>query len=103
MIKILVWILKVNYALNATQRNATQRNATQRNATQRNATQRNATQRNAILPLSTQRNATQLHSPISFHRKLIVWDSCFLFFASMIQNNKNQLLFVSCYWSSHFH
>ncbi|KLS97408.1 hypothetical protein M681_03080 [Neisseria gonorrhoeae SK12684] len=39
MIKILVWILKVNYALNATQRNATQRNATQRNATQRNATQ----------------------------------------------------------------
>ncbi|ARC04088.1 hypothetical protein C1R75_00385 [Neisseria gonorrhoeae] len=28
MIKILVWILKVNYALNATQRNATQRNST---------------------------------------------------------------------------
>ncbi|HFC3840071.1 TPA: hypothetical protein ACFI77_000700, partial [Neisseria gonorrhoeae] len=68
MIKILVWILKVNYALNATQRNATQRNATQRNATQRNATQRNST--------------------IIFNGKVIVWDSCFVFSVIMPQNNR---------------
>ncbi|HGL9959988.1 TPA: hypothetical protein ACKL0W_002008, partial [Neisseria gonorrhoeae] len=63
MIKILVWILKVNYALNATQRNATQRNATQRNATQRNST-------------------------IIFNGKVIVWDSCFVFSVIMPQNNR---------------
>ncbi|ASQ70794.1 TPA: hypothetical protein AABK62_01470 [Neisseria gonorrhoeae] len=90
MIKILVWILKVNYALNATQRNATQRNATQRNATQRNATQRNATQRNA-----TQRNATQRNSTIIFNGKVIVWDSCFVFSVIMPQNNRKPPLFVS--------
>ncbi|HGM3113783.1 TPA: hypothetical protein ACKN7W_000862, partial [Neisseria gonorrhoeae] len=58
MIKILVWILKVNYALNATQRNATQRNATQRNST------------------------------IIFNGKVIVWDSCFVFSVIMPQNNR---------------
>ncbi|ENS7145357.1 hypothetical protein E5O75_00640 [Neisseria gonorrhoeae] len=70
MIKILVWILKVNYALNATQRNATQRNATQRNATQRNST-------------------------IIFNGKVIVWDSCFVFSVIMPQNNRKPPLFVS--------
>ncbi|HGM0379119.1 TPA: hypothetical protein ACKMJW_000487, partial [Neisseria gonorrhoeae] len=69
MIKILVWILKVNYALNATQRNATQRNATQRNATQRNST-------------------------IIFNGKVIVWDSCFVFSVIMPQNNRKPPLFV---------
>ncbi|ENS7161577.1 hypothetical protein BOG30_00330 [Neisseria gonorrhoeae] len=65
MIKILVWILKVNYALNATQRNATQRNATQRNST------------------------------IIFNGKVIVWDSCFVFSVIMPQNNRKPPLFVS--------
>ncbi|MCL5710675.1 hypothetical protein M5Z70_03805, partial [Neisseria meningitidis] len=79
MIKILVWILKVNYALNATQRNATQRNATQRNATQRNATQRNATQRNA-----TQRNATQRNAilPLYLMEKSL-FDINVLYFQSL--------------------